>query len=193
MKKILCILLIFLLALQVFAQEKPTQKKQEQTNQQLKTAQGKNAHSKEPMSFMGFTYTTKKKDIEAQLKEWDIQWNILENGGIQIRDIDWKGINFQVINFLFDKKDKIQWIYCSPSKEEERDNVLTCFKDLVTELPYRDNYVKKSNHPLLSDKEYILWNGKDETEFAVADVYGTYLSLHFYFNNSIKECLGIKP
>ena len=188
MKRI-CLFMLLMSLFFVYAQDKPVQKNQS------KPVQKGHQHSESPISVMGFTYQSTSSEVKEQLEEWGFVWKNLDQKkgyAYQIENIDWYGVNFNVINFCFDKNGIIKWIYLSPNKSENKDNIKKGFNKILSGLPYRKQLKRDWGiYDIIT--YYSLYNGKDETEFAVIDNDGTYINLSFYLNNSFTEYTGLNP
>jgi len=189
MKKKINFLLLLFCTFLIYAQSQPIQKNQS------KPVQKGHQHSDEPINVMGFTYKSTPTEVKEQLEEWGFVWKKLDQKkgfAFQIEDIDWYGVNFDVINFCFDSNGVIKWIYLSPDNSENKDSIMKGFKKILSGLPYRKQLTR--NWGLYDiTTNYSLYNGKDETEFAVIDNNGKYINLSFYLNNSFTEYTGLNP
>ena len=139
-------------------------------------------YSKKPMEIMGCTRTSTISQVKKQLNSWGISFTTGEDW-VQIENVKWYGIHFNVINFVFDKKGKIKWI-SSRSNTISKDALMYEFWEIVGDLPYRGLYSDKYNTP------YYIHNGVDDSEFAVLSFL---LGFWFFFNNTAHEGLGFQP
>lgn len=180
MKKQICIVLLAFITIHFFSQSRPTQNGYE--------------HSKKTMEIMGITRNSSISQVKKQLNDWSIVWEPTKfNNGIQIRNLNWVGITFDWVNIMFDYNGKIKYITCFPSEFENPNKIMDAFKKICVGLPFR----RKMQSPINSTQMYEIYNGQNETEFALFAYhpypYDALIRFTFYFNGSIQECEGLNP
>lgn len=175
MKKALSIMIFLLLVSHICAQSNPIQGY---------------SYSKLPLTVMGFTKTSTMAQVKKQLENWGIKWNVsnASKNVIQIRGVRYEGCLFTVINFAFDSNGKLLGIDFIPENSENYNKIHDCFSSITKNYPYRNTY---SVYYTYITREYYVFNGYDDTEFAIWD--DSLPEFGFCFNGSISDRYGIYP
>ena len=141
-------------------------------------------YSTKPMEVMGFTGDSTLTQVRKELENWNVVYEYTDwSNCIEVRNVTWKGLEFNFINFWFYGNGKLKDIMCAP-KSDNVTEVEKSFQKIFSELPYR-----RSENTYGGKR--VFYNGKNETENAVFIVnssgFPSYIEFEFYFNDSLRN------